>query len=95
MMRALIVVMLCACGTPRPVEYARPRLLTRAGFDFNCAEQQLQIRELSSNTAGVEGCGKRATYVYQTSTVSEGVWVMNTATGAPEGSDSNRNGANP
>ena len=35
----------------------------RAAFDFNCSSESLKISELHPRTYGVEGCGKRATYL--------------------------------
>ena len=40
-------------------------LRTRAAFDLTCASESLQVQPLGGDrTYGVEGCGKRATYVW-------------------------------
>ena len=54
-------------------------LAQRASFDFNCPQQQLRFVDMGDNLArGVEGCGRRATYVQNPTT---GTWVMNTDQG--------------
>ena len=35
----------------------------RASFDLNCPEGQIRTVDLGGGSQGVEGCGKRATYV--------------------------------
>lgn len=78
----------CAAAT-------QAQLLTRAAFDLNCPESQLQIVELDARTRGVIGCDQRVTYVEdcrsQTTTMVNGpmvqsstgktdcTWVMNSA----------------
>lgn len=37
--------------------------LKRAAFDLDCPKEKLQIQELTTRTWGVNGCGKRATYI--------------------------------
>jgi hypothetical protein len=39
------------------------RLVPQAAFDLNCPESQLNLILLGPHTAGVNGCGKRATYI--------------------------------
>jgi len=39
--------------------------LKRATFDLDCPEDQLQIQELTTDTWGVKGCGRRATYIIE------------------------------
>ena len=59
------------------------QLRSRAAYDLRCAEDQLQLTKLDKRTRGVDGCGRRATYVW----VCEGscTWMlnMNTAPAAP------------
>jgi hypothetical protein len=84
------VLLLCAgsmlaCGGmrggARPQVYYEDHLKARAAFDFNCPEDQLTVTTLGDrNTAGVEGCGKRATYYND----NNDQWVLNTASGTPE-----------
>jgi hypothetical protein len=70
-----------ACGA------AIPELRTRAAFDFRCSQAELKLTELNKGdyrdgegaVYGVEGCGKRATYVQ----MQHGGWVLNTETGRP------------
>jgi hypothetical protein len=35
----------------------------RAPFDLSCPANELQVHDLGSDTYGVSGCGKKATYV--------------------------------
>jgi hypothetical protein len=53
-------------------------LRDRASFDLSCAKDQLKISDLGeSKAAGVEGCGKKATYVY---VYEQSLWVKNAET---------------
>jgi len=45
------------CGT------AMSNLKTRASYDFNCPESQLLVTKLGGGSYGVDGCGRRGTYV--------------------------------
>jgi|SRR6478609_2042011 len=38
-------------------------LTRRASFDLSCPEAQLRTIDLGGGTQGVQGCGKKATYV--------------------------------
>ena len=65
------------------------KLRVRAAFDLECAEEELKLTELDPGGTlgvgavyGVQGCGKRATYVYD-----EPSWLMNSRDGAPIKSD--------
>lgn len=75
-----------ACGGARGADTTTPvyyedHLKARAAFDLNCPEGQLTVTTLGDrNTAGVEGCGKRATYYND----NNDQWVLNTASGKPE-----------
>lgn len=53
-------------------------LKSRASFDFECPEEQLKLTEISSATYGVEGCGRRGTYVCKSGPASSCPdWVLN------------------
>jgi hypothetical protein len=76
----MLALGLWGCGGPSTLQ-----LLTRAAFDMNCEQAELTITEIDNRTRGVEGCGKRATYVKACSTnrwtgVMDCTWLLNTAT---------------
>jgi hypothetical protein len=48
--------------------------LDRAPFELSCDRASLSTKVLGTNTVGIEGCGKKATYV-----LTMRGWVMNTA----------------
>jgi len=52
-------------------------LLNRAAFDLECSKDKLQVVELDTNTKGVRGCGRKATYVWSCGQNQTCVWVMN------------------
>jgi len=52
-------------------------LRTRASFDLRCPTGQLQVTEIDNRTAGVDGCGQRATYIY----TPADTWVLNSPAG--------------
>lgn len=60
------------------------QLKTRAAFDLDCPADKLEVVELDPRTRGVQGCGKRATYVEQCKPCANGyvgcecTWLMNT-----------------
>jgi hypothetical protein len=56
-------------------------LHARAAFDLNCDSSKLHLTELGVSTYGVDGCGKRATYVCKENLKASycASWVMNTA----------------
>jgi hypothetical protein len=57
------------------------QLRSRAAYDLRCPEAQLQLTKLDKRTRGVDGCGRRATYVWvcQGATGDSGcTWMMNT-----------------
>ncbi|TQF16836.1 hypothetical protein FJV41_06000 [Myxococcus llanfairpwllgwyngyllgogerychwyrndrobwllllantysiliogogogochensis] len=53
-----------------------PDVKARAEFDLGCARAQLESTRLDKHTAGVTGCGKRATYRLLGSRYSLS-WVLN------------------
>src|SRR5436309_312366 len=52
-------------------------LRTRAAFDLVCAGDSLQVQSIGVHTYGVEGCGKRATYVWVPQNNS---WILDNRT---------------
>jgi hypothetical protein len=46
----------------------------RASFDMRCPMAELHVTEIDPSTAGVEGCGQRATYIFNN---AAGTWVLN------------------
>lgn len=60
-------------------------LRTRAAYDMRCPESKLRLTELASGynsegvgaVYGVDGCGKRGTYVQP----AAGTWVLNSESG--------------
>ncbi len=69
---AATVVTGCVVGCGGPTD--AQMLLTRASYDMQCPEAKLSVTELNTQTRGVRGCAKQATYVYTPSG-----WVMNSA----------------
>ena len=59
----------------------------RASFDFNCQENKIRLRWFDERTAGVRGCGKRATYTKMCNYSGQGLfrhetdctWVLNSS----------------
>ena len=49
-------------------------LMDQAAFQMSCSRENLTVAKVADNTAGIEGCDKKALYkfVYPTG------WVMNT-----------------
>jgi len=72
-------VLAAACDEYTPFDTTSLR--ARAGYDFRCPRSQLRLTDLTPRTRGdgpgsvfgVDGCGRRATYVY----TWEGTWMMN------------------
>jgi hypothetical protein len=50
------------------------RIVRATSYELQCPEKQLQITDLSDKTAGVDGCGHRAIYVYNG---DAGEWLLN------------------
>jgi hypothetical protein len=75
---ALIAITACAGANT-------DALRTRAAFDLQCSNEKLALTELNSGSQGdgegavygVDGCGRRATYVL----THESAWLMNTVDG--------------
>jgi hypothetical protein len=81
----VVVLALALAGLGGCVNGSEGQLRTRAAFDMKCPEDQLQVTDLGGGgfagggMKGVDGCGQRATYVYQPHGNS---WALN-ATSAP------------
>jgi len=54
-------------------------LKTRAAFDLDCPEEQLQVVELGRSARGVTGCGRKASYVCLSGATASAcsTWVLN------------------
>lgn len=74
-MRAALVAGLLGAGCVfTAMTWHGGALRSRASYELQCPETQLQITELGDKTAGVDGCGRRATYVYNS---DAGAWLLN------------------
>jgi hypothetical protein len=63
-----IVMLIGACYGS---QHWATQVRTRASFDLQCGEQQLDARPLGDNANwGVRGCGKQASYVWSDSSKS-------------------------
>jgi hypothetical protein len=72
MQRFLILVIALAAGCSAARLHG-DTLRTRASFDMRCPTGQLQVTEIDNRTAGVDGCGQRATYIF----TQADTWVLN------------------
>lgn len=78
-----LAILATACGAP--VEQG---LRTRAAFDLSCPDKQLKVVPLAEDnmntiyTYGVEGCGKKSTYVCQKKAFGDATCVKNSETSA-------------
>jgi hypothetical protein len=73
---ATVLAALLACGPSN--DSLKEKLESRAAFDLNCGALRYTPLEETNGyitSYGVEGCGRRVTYVLNASTQS---WVMNT-----------------
>lgn len=83
----LVLGLFTGCATAATQEQLR----RRAAFDLACDEAQLEVVELDPRTRGVQGCGRRATYVEQCKPCANGylgcecTWLMNTDARGAEG----------
>ena len=50
-----------ACGPS--VQQMESKLVSRASFDLDCPEGEIELTELDQATRGVSGCGRRASYI--------------------------------
>ena len=78
-----LAVLAAACGAS--VEQG---LRTRAAFDLSCPDKQLNVVPLNSDgmnaiyTYGVEGCGKKSTYVCQKNAFGDPTCIKDAETSA-------------
>jgi hypothetical protein len=59
----LLGIIGCAAGTQRFDELMIEKVRTKAAFDFQCPQEQLNVSKVDSGSYGAVGCGKRASYV--------------------------------
>jgi hypothetical protein len=52
-----------SCAPPAPARAPLNELAARASFDLDCASPWLRLTDIGERVKGVDGCGKRATYV--------------------------------
>lgn len=80
----LLVALSQGCGNYYDKNYfvthRQEKLARRASFDLNCSEQDLSMKPLGAKSdgydlVGVDGCGKKGTYVEY-----RGSWIQNTET---------------
>ena len=77
---AVMAVIYIGCGHDKR---AMKTVTSRASFDFGCPADELELRVLSTegarkvaNQIGVTGCGKKAVYVYFS---SSDTWIADSA----------------
>jgi hypothetical protein len=66
-----LVAVLAACSA---VQMNGDTLRSRASFDLRCPANELQITEIDRHTGGVDGCGQRATYIWNG---PSNTWILN------------------
>jgi len=71
MMRSFVLAAVVAAGCGSAAKTHGDTLRSRASFDMRCPAPQLTITDIDLQTAGVEGCGQRGTYIFN------GTWVLN------------------
>lgn len=82
---ALLALLVSGCSPAAQNARGRTALESRAAFDLRCPRSALAIAPLGRDSHGVitsygvEGCGRRATYVR----LADSTWLMNPAAGAP------------
>src|SRR5690606_27736652 len=81
----IAALLLAGCRTQTQVNSARSdELKSRAAFDLKCSASELTVTDLTNykdstpymRMAGVEGCGQRATYIWD---VAREIWFMDAA----------------
>jgi hypothetical protein len=77
-----IVAAVLASGCFNAVEERGDTLRARASFDLRCPQEELKVTPLEQRAAGVDGCGQRATYIFQGNKLS-GTWVLNSPAAEP------------
>ncbi len=82
---ALLALVVSSCSPAAQNARGRTALESRASFDLECPRSALALAPLGKDahgvitSYGVEGCGRRATYVR----LSDATWLMNPPHGAP------------
>jgi hypothetical protein len=76
-MRLVISLVLFLTGGAMGCRPTADQLARRAAFDLKCERAKLRYVLLDDRTVGVDGCGKRATYVEVCPTGNECTWIMN------------------
>ena len=71
------MMMWCALLTLAGCGATLPQLKTRASMDLDCAEAQLDVKQIDAGTRQVEGCGKRALYVEIFNNSRHPAWMLN------------------
>jgi hypothetical protein len=85
---AASLAMLFGCAPPEPARAPLNELASRAAYELDCPAQWLRLTDIDERVKGVDGCGKRATYVEVCQGAGACSWWNNTspAPGAFQGS---------
>lgn len=82
--RSLVWLALLACATSGCVYASMEHLQRRAAFELRCPPQQLSFTTFSegiwSGSYGVEGCGRRAVYIYDAKSQN---WLLSSIESPP------------
>lgn len=73
---AILGVLLLAACAPRTARANLQQLQVRASFDLSCPPDWLRLYHLDERVKGVEGCGRRLTYVESCEFVGDEVACM-------------------
>ena len=75
-----LLLTLAACAST-PARASLQQLQARAAYDFACPPQWMRLHDLDASTKGVEGCGKRVTYVERCTELADGrcTWALDMA----------------
>jgi hypothetical protein len=65
MKRAIPVLVGVPCALVSCASVGAGDVRVRAAWDLGCDPSNLQVVEIDSETRGISGCGKKATYVQQ------------------------------
>ena len=72
------ILLLCNPGESYEQDYSKcfvfPSPEEKASFEFGCDVNQLSTKLFDQTSVGIEGCGKRATYIF---VYQNWTWVMN------------------
>ncbi|HAZ13693.1 MAG: hypothetical protein A2X86_16435 [Bdellovibrionales bacterium GWA2_49_15] len=71
LLSVVLPILLSSCANIEQINARRKEIvLSRATFDLDCAKEKIEVTPIASraqeasDTFGVTGCGKRATYLY-------------------------------